>query len=340
VTADHYAPPDLGHVFQARRRIAELVRHTPLVPSFALARFSRADVRLKLETFQDTGAFKVRGAANAVLSRPTERARRGVVTYSTGNHGRAVALVARALGVPATVCVSEQVPGDKIAALRRAGCSVSIEGASQDEAASRALRMHERDGLTLIDPINDASVIAGHGTAGLELMEDFAAIDTVVTPVSGGALISGIALVLKAANPGCRVVGVSMDRGAAMYASQRAGRPVRVREVPSLADSLQGGILPDNRYTFRMVRELVDEIVLVSEAQIACAMAYAYLEERLVLEGAGAAPIAALLFAARERFGERAALVLTGSAVDPHRLAAIAAQYREPLEARLGEPAA
>lgn len=333
------AHPGPGDVHAARARIRDLVRYTPLVRSASLSAFAGADVRLKLETLQDTGAFKVRGAANAVLGLEGEARARGLVTYSTGNHGRAVAHVAARLGIPATVCMSAHVAPGKVEALRRLGCTLSIEGASQDEAAERARRLEREQGLAVIDPINDPAVIAGHGTAGLELLEEFPELDTVVVPVSGGALISGVAVAVKAANPSCRVIGVSMDRGAAMHASLAAGEPVLVDEVSSLADSLQGGILLDNRHTFEMVRELVDDIVLVNEQQIAYAMAHALLYERQVLEGAAATPIAALLHAPRERFGERIALMATGNAVDISVVCGLAARHAGAVRARLEEGA-
>lgn len=331
------AHPGPGDVYLARARIRGIARRTPLVPSASLSAFAGADVRLKLETLQDTGAFKVRGAANAVLCLAEAARARGVVTYSTGNHGRAVAHVAARLGIPATICMSAHVAPGKIEALRRSGCTLSIEGASQDEAAERARRLERDQGLAVIDPINDPAVIAGHGTAGLELLEDFPELDTVVVPVSGGALASGVAVAVRAANPSCRVIGVSMDRGAAMHASLEAGKPVVVEEVSSLADSLQGGILLDNRHTFEMVRELVDGIVLVNEQQIAYAMAHALVNERQVLEGAAAAPVAALLHAPRGHFGERIALLATGNAVDISVVCGLAARHAAAVQARLAE---
>ncbi len=316
-------------VYAARRRIAGIARHTPLVPSMALSALTGGTVRLKLDSQQDTGAFKLRGAANAILALEDDARARGVVTYSTGNHGRAVAYVAGRLGVPATVCLSTQVTPGKVAALRATGCTLHIEGLSQDVAAEHAFRMQAEDGLSVIDPVNDADVIAGHGTIGLELMEDMPELDTVVVPLSGGGLIAGIALAIRKAAPGARIVGVSMDRGAAMHASLAAGHPVLVDEVDTLADSLQGGILLDNKYTFAMVRDFVDETLLVTEDQIAEAMAWAYWNERLVLEGAGATPIAALLSHPRGAFGDRVALVLTGSSVDGTVLMEIAARHRD-----------
>jgi len=319
-------------VYAARRRIAPLVVRTPLVPALVLSRLCGAQVYCKLETVQRSGSFKARGAANAILSAPPERLAAGVITYSTGNHGRAVASVARAAGTRASVCVSRMVPQTKLAALRDEQAEIVIAGDSQDEAAGTALRLALERGLLLVDPINDPRVIAGHGTIGLELLEDLPELDTVLVPVSGGALVSGIALALKSAHPRCRVLGVSMERGAAMHASLRAGHPVLVEEVESLADSLQGGILLDNRHTFAMVRELVDGIVLVSEEEIARAMAFALERERLVLEGAAAVGIAALLRGDAVRPGETAAFVATGAAVDVRRLADIARARREWLD--------
>ena len=326
---DTISPAD---VEVARKRISGIARRTPLLPSADLSGRTGAGVFLKLETMQDTGAFKIRGAANAILALDEESRRRGVVTYSTGNHGRAVAHVASRLGIPATVCVSRQVPPGKIEALERTGCEVRIHGSSQDEAAELAHRLECEEGLSVIDPINDRHVIAGQGTSGLEIIEDLDDVDSVIVPLSGGGLISGIALAVKRHRPNCRVFGVSMDRGAAMHASQRAGHPVLVPEVESLADSLQGGILLDNRYTFALVRDLVDDILLVDEEQIARAMAWAFWRERLVLEGAAATPIAAVLHCPPEALGERTALVLTGNAVDGARLLDLAQLHRPVIE--------
>ncbi len=331
------AHPTLSDLHAARRRIAGLVQRTPLVPSTLLSQVLDAEVRLKLDMLQETHAFKLRGAANAILAAPEDARARGLVTYSTGNHGRAVASVAVKLGVPATICVSTLTTADKLAALRALGCRLEVEGSSQDDAVERARRLARDESLFLVDPINDPATIAGHGTLGLELVEDYPALDTVIVPVSGGALIAGVALAVKAANPRARLIGVSMERGAAMFASLRAGRPVLVEEVSSLADSLQGGILLDNRHSFAMTQALVDQILLVSEAEIAAAMAFAYLKERLVLEGAAATSLAALLFRERACFGERIAAVLTGAMVDPLRLARIAAEQAAGIEDLLSQ---
>jgi len=308
--------PDLADVHAARRRIAGLVCRTPLLASDSLSARLGAEVRFKVESLQPTRAFKLRGAANAILAAPEAARRRGIVTYSTGNHGRAAAYVAGRLGIPATVCVSTRTDVAKIVALRGTGARIVIEGNSQDEAAERAYHLAHDDGLVVVDPINDPCTISGHGTIGLEILEDFPAVDTLVVPVSGGALISGIALAVRSANPSVRVIGVSMAGGAAMHDSLAAGNPVTVAEVETLADSLQGGILLDNRHTFAMVRALVERIVLVSEDEIARALSHALRCEGLVLEGAAATPVAALAFRERALFGRRIVAVLTGSMID------------------------
>lgn len=320
--------PTLGDVRRARERVAGIAHHTTLTRSLDLSRALRAETRLKLESTQDTRSFKVRGAANVVLSLTAEERRRGVVAYSTGNHGRAVAHAAALVGARATVCMSNNTTEDKREALRAMGCDVRVVGDSQDDAAVLARALVDDEGLALVDPINDPGTIAGHGTLALELLEDWPEVDTVVVPVSAGGLIAGIALVVSELSPGARIVGVSMDRGAAMYESLQAGEPVPVPEVESLADSLQGGISLDNRYTFRMTRDLVDDLLLVTEDELGAAMAHAFLVERLVLEGAGAAPIAAVLFRDRETFGDRIALICSGAMVDPATLRRVVDEHR------------
>jgi threonine dehydratase len=326
--------PSLDDIRQAAKRIEGVATRTPMVPSFGLSRVREADVRIKLETTQPTRAFKVRGAANVVLGAQRIDPEKGVVAYSTGNHGRAVAYVASTLGLPATVCMSHNTTADKQDSLRAMGAQVRVVGDSQDEAAELA-RSLEREGALLVDPINDPLTTAGQGTIGLEIVEDWPDVDTVVVPVSGGALMAGIAQAVKSLSPQIRVIGVSMERGAAMYESLHAGHPVAIPEVESLADSLQGGITPDNDHSFEMVRDLVDALVLVTEDEIAMAMAEAVIEERLVVEGAGATPIAALLGRGRALFGERIALVATGAMVDDATLVRVVEAHREEVAAML-----
>lgn len=319
--------PTFEMVEEAATRIREIANRTPVVPSFGLSRRAGADVRLKLESTQPTRAFKVRGAANVILSHEDVDPSLGVVSYSTGNHGRAVTYVAGKLGLPATVCISHNTTRDKQDSLRAMGADVRLIGESQDEAAELAAKL-ESEGYLMVDPINDPLTTAGQGTIGAELMDQWPEVDTVVVPVSGGALMAGVALAVKTRKPHAKLVGVSMDRGAAMYQSLDAGHPIAVPEVESLADSLQGGIGLDNDHSFEMVRDLVDDLILVTEEQIAVGMAEAVIEERMVLEGAGATPIAALLYGERSLFGDRVALIASGAMVDISSLERVVDEHR------------
>ncbi|MEP3114595.1 hydroxyectoine utilization dehydratase EutB [Nisaea sp.] len=281
------------HVSAARTAIAGTALETPLVQSPFLSKLARTDVLLKLEIAQPIGAFKIRGAANAISVLPDACA--GVTCCSTGNHGRGVAYAAKARGLRAVVCMSELVPEAKVEGIRALGAEVRIVGSSQDEAAEESRRLVAEDGLAEIPPFDDPLVIAGQGTIGLELLDSRPDLETLLIPLSGGGLAAGIALAAKARKPDIRVIGISMDRGAAMYESLRAGRNVAVEELPSLADSLGGGLGADNRLTLPVCRELIDETILVTEAEIYRAMQCHYYEDRIVCEGGSAVGAAALL---------------------------------------------
>lgn len=306
---------EVNDLYAARARITGVAHRTPLVPAWSLSSDDR-DVRLKLETTQPIGAFKLRGAANALARLAPEQARRGVVCVSTGNHGRAVAYAARRLGIPAWICMSKLVPENKVKAIKAVGGNVKIAGESQDEAQHEVDRLIEEKGMTEIPPFDHFDVVAGQGTIGIELVEDFPGLDTVIVPLSGGGLIAGIALAVKRLVPGARVIGLSMEKGAAMYESIRAGGPVEVDEQPSLADSLGGGIGMDNQYTFNMVRDLVDEIRTVPEARIAEAMRYLHQREGWVAEGAGAIGLVPLLHDLELDVGRNIAVVVSGKNID------------------------
>jgi threonine dehydratase len=272
-------------------------------------------VHLKLEHRQTTGSFKLRGATNAVASLTSQEKARGVVTASTGNHGRGLAHAARLEGMRAVICMSKLVPQNKLDEIRRLGADVKIVGDSQDDAQEEVERLVSEEGLVMLPPFDHLAVIAGQGTLGLEILEQVPDAATVLVPLSGGGLASGIAAALKGMRPATRVVGVSMARGAAMRASLDAGKPVPVEELPTLADSLGGGIGLDNRLTFAMCRDLLDDVVLLSEDEIAAGIRHAYEQEREVIEGAGAVGIAALLAGKVEAKGP-VVLVLSGRNID------------------------
>ena len=303
-------------IFAARKRIAAHVLRTPLLPSLALSQSYGGDVRLKLDSLQPIGAFKLRGAMNRVLQLSEEERKRGIVAVSTGNHGRAVAYAARQEGVSAVVCMSELVPKNKLEAIERLGAEIRIVGKSQDEATLEADRLVAEEGRIFVPPFDDADVVAGQGTIGLELLEDFPEIDTALIPLSGGGLIGGIALALKSANPAIRVVGLSMEQGAAMHESIKAGKPVPVEEVASLADSLGGGIGLENRYTFPLCRDLIDETVLLSEEEIAEGMRHLYFEEGIVAEGGAAVGVSGILTGKVDVKDRKTAIVVSGANVD------------------------
>ncbi|ACP23771.1 threonine dehydratase (plasmid) [Sinorhizobium fredii NGR234] len=300
----------------AARRISGRVLRTPLVTSTSLSKLCGVPVGLKLEHHQTTGSFKLRGATNAVLSLSAEARARGVIAASTGNHGRALAHAARTQGSVATICMSHLVPENKVSEIRRLGADVRIVGSSQDEAQDEVERLVAEKGLVMVPPFDDAAVVAGQGTLGLEIVEQMPDLTAVLVPLSGGGLAAGVAAAVKARKPATRVIGLTMERGAAMKASVVAGRPVLVEEYQSLADSLGGGIGLDNRLTFRMCSELLDEIILLTEAEIAAGMRHAYAEEREIVEGAGAVGMAALLAGKIKIAGGPIAVILSGRNVD------------------------
>ena len=314
--ADH---PTLADIRRARRRIEGRVRHTPVVASAVVPAL------LKLECHQETGSFKLRGATNRIVSLTSEERRRGVVAVSSGNHGRAVARVSADLGIDAVVCLSSRVPSVKSEAIAALGARVVVAGPTQDDADAAARRLVEEEGRTFVHPFDDPMVIAGQGTAGLEILADRPGTRTVVVPMSGGGLIGGIAAAVKGIDPTIRVIGVSQDRGPAMYLSIRAGRLVDVVEEDTLADALAGGLGPENHHSFAMCRDLVDESLLVSEEEIAAAMAALYREDGLVVEGGAAVGVAAIM-AGKLTPGPETVVVISGGNIDEAKLQEVAAE--------------
>ncbi|MEX3941805.1 hydroxyectoine utilization dehydratase EutB [Paraburkholderia sp. BR10937] len=312
----------LADVYRARQRLEGRVAHTPLVASASLSARVGVPVYFKLETVQPTGSFKLRGATNAVAHLAESGVKR-VVTASTGNHGRALAYAAHALGMESAVCMSSLVPPNKVEAVAALGARVVIAGKSQDEAQIEAQRLMREEGYAFVPPFDDLRVIAGQATIGLEILEALPDTATLVVPLSGGGLFSGAAFAAKQIRPDVRAIGVSMVRGAAMHASLAAGHPVDVEESETLADSLGGGIGLDNRHTFALTRALADEVILLGEPSIRRGVAHAYREERLVVEGAGAVGMAALLDGHIERSQGPLVIVVSGANIDMtvhHRL--------------------
>jgi threonine dehydratase len=309
-------------VRRAAARLRGRVLRTPLRRSEWLSGARGADVHLKLEVVQPTSSYKIRGAFNAALRlrehSATDTPR--LVTASAGNHGRALAFAARELALPLTVFIAADAPRAKIDAIRAAGAELR-ECRDYDEAEREAKR-HAASGAGLfISPYWHPDVIAGAGTIGLELLEDLPAIDAVVVPVGGGGLISGIGRVMKALSPHTRVVGVEVAASCPFTKSLAAGRIVPIDVGPSLADGLTGNLDPDTT-TFDIVREVVDEIVVVEEAHVRRAVADVVTNEHLVAEGAAAVGPAAILSGQLNVKGT-VAVILTGANIDADRLCSV-----------------
>ena len=314
-------------VEKAREAIAPYVRRTPVirVPELEIPEGMR--VLLKLENLQATGSFKLRGAANRMLAIPESERERGVVACSSGNHGRAVAHMAGVLDIPALICVPNWVDPVKKEGMERAGARVLLAGDSYDEAEARALDLAEAEGRIFVQPFDDPWVAGGQGTLGLEILEEVPELHTVLIPLSGGGLAGGMAYAIKEKNPRVRVVAVSAASARVMYESLRKGTPISMPEEETLAEALSGGIGLSNRYTLPLIRELVDEHILVDEKEIREAMLYAANQLHLLVEGGGAVALAAVLGRRCDALGEGGGLglaaLLSGGNVSLSRLQAL-----------------
>lgn len=284
---------DLQDIQEARSIVSKYARKTPLVKSMFLSNnVVGGDVYLKLEDMQLTGSFKFRGANNKINHLSDEEKARGVITASAGNHAQGVALTSKLLGIDATVVMPDEAPQMKRDATRGYGAEVDIHGATFDDAHQWMYERAEKEGKTIVDPFNDKYVIAGQGTIGLEILDEIWDVDTVIVPVGGGGLISGIAVALKSFNPSIHIVGVQSENVHGMEASIEAGKIVSHHDDFTLADGTD--VATPGDITYPIVQNLVDEIVLVSEDEIAEAMKDLLQRTKIVAEGAGALPTAAL----------------------------------------------
>ena len=311
-------------VLQARKRIAPYTHRTPLARSAWLSELSGAGVWLKPESLQRSHSFKWRGAFNAVLAR-LERpggAPARIVTASAGNHGRALAAATRNFNLPLVVFTPHDAPASKLDAIRRDGADLRPDGRDYDEAERMAKTFARDTGAEFISPYSDRDVIAGAATVAVEMFEDDPGIDTLVVPIGGGGLISGMATVARAIKPGCEVIGVELDVAHAFQESVRAGKLVEIDAGASLADGLGGNPDPET-ITFAYIQRLVDRIVTVSEADLAAAIAGLVEAEHLIAEGAGAAATAALVGKRIDVRGRRVGIVVSGGNIDRTRLAGL-----------------
>jgi len=305
----------LADIVAARERIRPGVVPTPCVPGLGLADLLPCPLWIKLESQQRTGSFKDRGALNRLLDLSPAERRAGVVTASAGNHAQAVAYHCGRLGIPAEVVMPEHTPLVKVSNTRRYGARVHLHGATISDAMVEARRLEAERGLVLIHAFDDDRVIAGQGTVGLELLEQVPELTVVVVPVGGGGLVSGIAIALKEQRPGIRVIGVEAAAAASALASRRAGRIVQVEAAETIADGI--AVKRVGERTFPLIERYVDDLVTVGEEQIAAAIHLLLERQRVVAEGAGAVPLAALLSGAvRLGPGDVAVMVLSGGNID------------------------
>lgn len=308
-------------VRDAVARVASLARRTPLIDA---GRVAGRRVHLKCENMQPSGAFKLRGAANMLQQLTPDQHRAGVITYSSGNHGQAVAFAARALGTPAVVVMPTTAPEIKIDNVRRLGAEVLFAGTTSNERQVRAEAEAAARHLSIVPPYDHPWIIAGQGTVGLEIVEDLPDVAAILIPIGAGGQISGVAAALKRERPDIRLIGVEPSGANAMQQSVKAGHPVTIATSTSIAD----GLLPvrPGDLTFAHVQALVDAIVTVEESDIVDAMRWFYFEARLVVEPSGAAALAALLSGSAERFlpeGGPIVAVVSGGNIAPATLASL-----------------
>jgi len=322
MTSPGSTAPTRAAVEAAARRLRGVAFHTPIVRSDWLSDVADADVWLKLEATQMTGSFKLRGAANAIAVIAAERPHvRRIMTASAGNHGRAVAYAARRAGLAARIYVPGSAPAVKRNAMVRLGAEV-VETASYDEAEARAQAEGARDDTAFVSAYSHHDIIAGAGTVALEMFEDVPELDTIIAPIGGGGLLSGIAIVSRSLGREIVVVGAEAEASPVFTSSIAAGRVTTVSVQPSLADGLTGNMESDSQ-TFDIVRRLVDRVVLVSEPSFQQAMRGLIQREQLVAEAAGAAGVAAILQGAVDVRGRRVGVVLSGRNVDADVIARV-----------------
>lgn len=302
-------PITLKEIESARARIHKTIRRTPLEYSPWLAKELGSEIFLKLECFQATGSFKLRGAMARLSALNAEERERGILTVSAGNHGLAVAFCADALKLDATIVVPESASRAKVEAISRYNVRLIERGSDYDEAEGAARAMESETGKTFVSPYNDAEVIAGQGTIALEILEDVGQLDALVAPVGGGGLIAGLAIAAKALNPNIKVYGAEPAATPTMHEALLAGRIVAIDEDQTIADGLAGNI-EQGSITFPIIQQLVEGIITVSEGEIEEALVKFARQEHVIVEGSAAVSLAALQSSGLE--GQRIAAVISG----------------------------
>ena len=305
---------NLDDVIIAREKMKGIVHETPLDYSKTFSTLSQNEVFLKLENLQKTGSFKVRGSYNKMISLSEEELKKGVVAASAGNHAQGVAYSSQMLGIPCTIVMPKGAPLSKVLATRQYGAEVILEGSVFDDALSYALELKDRLGATFIHAFDDEAVIAGQGTVGLEILDQLPDADAIICPVGGGGLIAGVAMAVKERNPNISVYGVQTLACPSMKQSLVEQKPVMVQAAPTMADGI--AVQKPGLRTFEIIKEYVDDIFCVDEMEIARTMLMVLERNKLLVEGSGASPLAALLYEKIKLREKKIAVVLSGGNVD------------------------
>lgn len=296
----------------ARRVLSGVVNHTPVILTKNLV--PGCNFYLKAECLQKTGAFKLRGAYYKIASLSPEEKQRGVIACSAGNHAQGVGYGARAMGIPATICIPAGAPISKIEATRSYGANVVLVDGVYDDAHDEAVRLCEEQKLTFIHPFDDYRVMAGQGTIGLEILNQLPDVDMVIVPIGGGGLIGGVAYAIKQLKPSCKVIGVQSEGAPSMVESLKQGRIITLPKASTIADGIQ--VKTPGELTYQMCRDYVDDVVTVSESEISSAIVAIMEKQKLVAEGAGAVATAAAMFGKVDVAGKNVCAVLSAGNVD------------------------
>lgn len=305
---------NLDDVIIAREKMKGIVHETPLDYSKTFSTLSHNEVYLKLENLQKTGSFKVRGSYNKMISLSQDELEKGVIAASAGNHAQGVAYSSQMLGVPCTIVMPKGAPLSKVLATRQYGAEVILEGAVFDEALAYALELKDRRGATFIHAFDDEAVIAGQGTVGLEIIDQLPDVEAIICPVGGGGLIAGVAMAVKQKNPAISVYGVQTLACPSMKQSLLEKKPVMVEAAPTMADGI--AVQKPGQQTFEIIKEYVDDIFCVDEMEIARTMLMVLERNKLLVEGSGASPLAALLYDKVNLRNKKVAVILSGGNVD------------------------
>lgn len=309
----------LDKIYHAAFVLKQVARRTDMIHSPTLS--CGFSLYLKTENLQLTGSFKLRGAYYKISQLTPEQRSAGIIACSAGNHAQGVALAASRMGIRSVVCMPDGAPISKVEATKALGAEVCLVKGAYDDAYNYAVQLQHETGMTFIHPFNDDEVIAGQGTIGLEILDQLADVDAVICPVGGGGLISGVAYAIKHLNPGVRVYGVQAENAPSMAESLRAGEPVTLDAVPTFADGI--AVKHPGETTFDIVRDHVDQIVTVSEDEIAAAILALIEKQKLIAEGAGAVSVAAAMFGKLPLAGKKVVCIVSGGNIDVNILSRV-----------------